>query len=142
MSALVPLAWLVLALLAATAILGVVAVMAWRRHPATGFPTTKVTTHIALQTTSIVLWTGFVVTSRPWVAWTTFAVITAGQVVGDLLMFASYRERHRRAEAVSYRAVAKDVLGFTRPVPAIHAITGALGWFTMLTVCVLVSLEP
>ncbi|BDZ38014.1 hypothetical protein [Microbacterium suwonense] len=133
------LAGLVLGFLAVTAILGVASLLAWRRHRAEDFPTTKVTTHIALQVASIMLWIVFLVTMRPWVAWTAFAVITAGQVFGDLLMFASYRARHRIAKAGSYIAVAKDVLGFTRPVPALHAIIGALGWLAMLVVCILAT---
>lgn len=78
---------------------------------------------------------------RTWIAWVAFAVITAGQVLGDLLMFASYRARHGIDSAAgNYVAVAKDVLGFSRPVPALHAIVGALGWFTMLGVCVFATL--
>lgn len=140
MSSIVLLAGLVLVFLATTAILGVASLMAWRRYRTAGFPTKKVTTHIALQGTSVVLWIVFLVTMQPWIAWIAFAVITAGQVFGDLLMFASYRARHRIAKVGSYVAVAKDVLGFTRPVPALHAIIGALGWFTMLIVCILATL--
>ena len=133
-------AGLVLVFLAATAILGVASLAAWRRHRTAGFPTRKVASHIALQSVSIVLWGVFLVTMQPWIAWAAFVVITAGQVFGDLLMFASYRARHRVTTVGSYAAVAKDVLGFTRPVPALHAIVGALGWFSMLAVCILATL--
>jgi len=140
MSPIVLLAGLALVFLAATATLGVASLAAWLRHRTADFPTSKITTHIALQATSFVLWIVFLVTMQPWIAWVAFAVITAGQVFGDLLMFASYRARHRIATAGNYVAVAKDVLGFTRPVPALHAIIGALGWFTMLAVCILATL--
>nr|WP_274635648.1 hypothetical protein [Microbacterium bovistercoris] len=140
MSPIALLAGLVLVFLATTAILGVASLAAWRRHRTADFPTKKVTAHVTLQGMSIVLWIVFLVTMQPWIAWAAFAVITAGQVFGDLLMFASYRARHRIAKAGSYGAVAKDVLGFRRPIPALHAIIGALGWFTMLTVCILATL--
>lgn len=140
MSPIALLAALVLVFLATTAILGVASLAAWRRHRTADFPTNKVATHIALQGASITLWIVFLVTMQPWIAWVAFAVITAGQVFGDLLMFASYRARHRIAAVGSYAAVAKDVLGFTRPVPALHAILGALGWVTMPIVCILATL--
>lgn len=140
MSPIVLLAGLVLIFLATTAILGVASLVAWRRHRSADFPAKKVTTHIALQGASVVLWIVFLVTMQPWIAWAAFAVITAGQVFGDLLMFASYRARHRIATGGSYITVAKDILGFTRPVPALHAIIGALGWFTMIAVCILATL--
>lgn len=131
---------IVLVLLAVTAILGAASLRAWLRHRTSGFPARKVTTHIVLQISAIVIWCVFLVTLQPWVAWAAFAVITVGQVFGDLLMFASYRARHRTAKAESYLAVAKDVLGFTRIAPALHAIIGALGWFSMLAVCILATL--
>lgn len=131
---------IVLVLLIATAVLGAASLTVWWRHRASGFPAMKVTTHVVLQISSIVIWCFFLVTLRPWVAWVAFAVITVGQVFGDLLMFASYRARHRTEKTGSYLAVAKDVLGFTRPIPALHAIVGALGWFSMLAVCILATL--
>lgn len=140
MSPIVSLAVLVLVFLAVTAILGVASLMAWRRHRGTGFPAKKIATHVSLQSASIVIWGIFLATMQPWIAWAAFAVITAGQVFGDLLMFASYRARHRVAQVRSYTAVAKDVLGFSRPLPALHAIIGALGWFAMLATCILTML--
>lgn len=140
MTAIVVLAGIVLVLLATTAVLGVASLTAWLRHRTSSFPMRKITIHVVLQGVSIVLWSIFLATLDPWVAWAAFIVITVGQIFGDLLMFASYRVRHRIARADSYLAVAKDVLGFTRPVPALHAIIGALGWFSMLTVCLLTAL--
>lgn len=140
MSAIVLLAGFVLVTLVATAILGLTTLGVWRRHRDAHFPTMKIAIHIALQGLSIVLWVGFLVTMQPWNAWASFAVITAGQVFGDLLMFASYRARNHVAKVGSYVAVARDVLGFSRPVAALHATVGALGWFTMLAVCIWVTL--
>lgn len=134
------LAELVLVFLTITAILGAASLVGWRRHRAARLPVKRAATHIALQSMSIVLWVIFIVTMQPRIAWASFVVITVGQVFGDLLMFASYRARHRVVKVGSYVAVAKDVLGFTRPVPALHAIVGALGWFTMLAVCILAML--
>ena len=132
MSPSVSLAVLVLVFLAVTAILGVASLMAWRRHRGTGFPAKKIATHVSLQSASIVIWGIFLATMQPWIAWAAFAVITVGQVFGDLLMFV--------AQVRSYTAVAKDVLGFSRPLPALHAIIGALGWFAMLATCILTML--
>lgn len=140
MSLITLLAGLVLAFLVITAALGVASLTAWLRHRNEGFPGMKVTTHVALQVSSIMIWIVFLFTMHPWIAWVAFAVITAGQVFGDLLMFASYRARHHITREGSYIAVAKDVLQFTRPVPALHAIFGALGWFTMLAVCIMTIL--
>jgi len=135
------LAGLTLLLLVMTSILGVVSLSTWRRHRNASFPTKRVAAHIALQVASTTFWVAFLVAMRTWIAWVAFAVITAGQVLGDLLMFASYRARHGIDSAAgNYVAVAKDVLGFSRPAPALHAIVGALGWFTMLGVCVFATL--
>lgn len=140
MSPTVPLAVLVLVCLAVTAILGVASLRAWWQRRGAGFPAKKIMAHVSLQSASVVIWVVFLVTMQPRLAWAAFAIITAGQVFGDLLMFASYRARHRIARVGSYAAVAKDVLGFSRPVPALHAIVGALGWFTMLATCILTML--
>lgn len=131
---------LVLLFLLITVLLGVASLMRWRRHRAADFPTKRIMAHVALQGMSILLWIVFLVTTQTWVAWVSFAVITTGQVFGDFLMFASYRARHRVAKVGNYATVAKDVLGFKRPIPALHAIVGALGWFSMLAVCVVASL--
>ena len=128
-------AGVVLIFLGATAGLGIASLAKWWQHRSQDFPEKKVTTHIVLQSTSIVMWVVFMVFMQPWIAWLTFATITVGQVFGDLLMFSSYRARHRVPKAGSYMAVAKDVLSFSRPSPALHAITGALGWFGMVAVC-------
>lgn len=140
MSPLASLALVVLLLLAITAVFGAASLLPWLRHRGAGFPATKIATHVALQGASIAIWVVFLVTMSPWIAWAAFAVITTGQVVGDMLMFASYRARHRVIRAPDYPAVAKDVLGFSRPAPALHAIVGALGWFTMLAACILATL--
>lgn len=130
----------VLCLLLATVVLGLLSLGKWLRVDAASAPAPKIAAHIILQVTSVALWVSFVVTANVWLAWVSFGVITAGQVVGDLLMFVSYRARHRLTGSVRYLAVAGDVLGFSRPTPALHAIVGALGWFTMLATCVVASI--
>ncbi|MGO1835538.1 hypothetical membrane protein [Actinomycetales bacterium JB111] len=133
-------AWGVLVALVATAVLGVTSLVLWRRHGAAGFPTAKVAAHVTLQVVSIALWVVFLLTTSPWLAWLTFGVITAGQVVGDLLMFASYRARRRVDRVGSYLAAAGELLRFSRPIPALHALIGAVGWFGMLLACLLATL--
>lgn len=125
-----------LALLVTTAALGLASLSRWLRHRSAGFPAAKVAAHVALQLVSIGLWTVFVASELLAVGWAAFLVITIGQVFGDLLMFASYRARHRDAARPGYRTVAADVLSFRRPVPALHALVGALAWFGMLGTCI------
>lgn len=105
-------AGVVLIFLGSTAGLGIASLAKWWQHRSQDFPEKKVTTHIVLQSTSIVMWVVFMVFMQPWIAWLTFATITVGQVFGDLLMFSSYRARHRVPKAGSYVAVAKDVFSF------------------------------
>ncbi len=129
----------VLALLLVTAALGLLALRRWWGRRGAGFPSGRIATHISLQLVSIGLWTAFALSDLLVLAWTAFAVITVGQVFGDLLMFASYRARRRVEGAVPYRAVARDVLGFSRPVAALHAVIGATGYFAMLAACIWAS---
>ncbi|MFT3873606.1 MAG: hypothetical protein QM714_13335 [Nocardioides sp.] len=128
---------LVLLLLAAA--LGLASLRAWARHRASGFPVAKISAHLTLQIISVGIWAAFAITGELPIAWVAFAVITVGQVFGDLLMFASYRARHPAAAGSNYRAVSGDVLSFRRPVPALHALTGALAWFGMLGICLLAT---
>lgn len=130
-----------LGLLVVTAALGFISLTRWLRHRNAGFPTPKVATHVALQVVSIGLWIAFISTGLLTLAWTTFVVITVGQVFGDLLMFASYRARHPEVAKPGYQAVSGDVLGFARPVAAFHALVGALAWFGMLAICIIASLD-
>lgn len=130
---------IVLGLLLVTAALGIASLVRWARHRASGFPTARIVAHVSLQTLSIGLWAAFAVTGMLPLAWTTFVVITVGQVLGDLLMFASHRARHPGVERPGYRAVAADVLSFRRRAPALHATVGALAWFGMLALCIAAS---
>ncbi len=127
-------------LLLVTVTLGLVSLRTWLSFRTKPVPAAMIATHIALQVTSIGLWIAFIATTNTWLAWATFVVITVGQVFGDLLMFASYRARHRVTATVRYRTVAGDVLRFSRPIPALHALFGASGYFTMLATCILASL--
>ncbi|ALJ18460.1 hypothetical protein [Microbacterium sp. No. 7] len=129
-----------LVLLLVAAAFGLTSLLAWMRHRGSGIPpVAKIATHVALQVVSIGVWTAFVVTGSAPVAWAAFAIITVGQVFGDLLMFASYRARHPGTTRPGYRAVSGDVLGFRRPAAALHALVGAIAWFGMLGICILAS---
>lgn len=139
MSILTALAAVDLVLLVVTALLGLASLLAWARHRAAGFPTGRIAGHIVLQLAGIGVWAWHVATGSIALAWAAFGILTAGQVLGDLLMLASRRARHP-GEAGGYRAAAADVLGFRRPVPALHAIVGAVAWFGMLGLCFVVML--
>lgn len=129
---------LVLALCAAG--LGLASLTAWVRHRASGrLPAAKIVTHLTLQVLGIAAWTAFLITGALPIGWTAFAVLTVGQVFGDLLMFASYRARNPGTLRPHYLAVGGDVLSFRRPVPALHALVGALAWFGMLAICIVAT---
>jgi len=136
MSPLTALAITDLALLVAAAALGLTSLLAWLRHRQSGFPTTKAIAHIVLQVIAIGVWCAFAVTGAVAAGWAAFVIITAGQVVGDLLMFASYRARHPDDPRPRYLTAGGDVLSFRRPVPALHALVGAIAWFGMLAICI------
>jgi len=125
-----------LVLLVAAASLGLASLLGWLRHPEAAFPTAKAVTHLALQLVAIAVWVAFVVSGAVAAAWAAFVIITLGQVFGDLLMFASYRARRPGVAQPGYLAVGGDVLSFRRPVPAMHALVGALAWFGMLAICI------
>lgn len=125
-----------LAFLLVTGSIGLSMLVHWWRQNDAGFPTFKLVTHAILQVTSIALWVSFIVTQELALAWTTFTVITVGQTLGDLVMFASYRSRMSVVGSVPYFAAARDVLSFRRPAPAVHAICGAIAWFGMLAICI------
>lgn len=132
------LSWIVLALFIPTAAFGVVNATRWSR--AGGPPTRQIVIHATLQVVSAALWLAFTLTQSVWLAWTTFAVIFVAMVLGDRLMFASYKARHPGAARAgydsSYFRVAGDVLSFRRPPAALHAIIGALVFFGMLAACI------
>lgn len=128
-----------LVLLAAAAALGLASLIVWSRHRAGGFPVVKIAIHVVLQVLSIGLWIAFVLAGTVPFAWIAFAVITVGQLFGDLLMFASYRARHPGALKPGYRAVSGDALSFRRPAASFHALVGAAAWFGMLAICILAT---
>ncbi|MFT4295108.1 MAG: hypothetical protein QM582_06820 [Micropruina sp.] len=126
-----------LALLLVAAGLGLTALLGWLRHRGSGrLPAAKIAAHLSLQLIGIATWVAFLVTGAAAVAWVAFAVLTVGQVFGDLLMFVSYRARYPGTARPHYLAVGGDVLSFRRPAPALHALVGALAWFSMLAICI------
>ncbi|CAG7602432.1 hypothetical protein ACFPZL_00260 [Leucobacter soli] len=127
-----------LVVLIAAAAFGAASLLAWARHRTDAFPVKKIVAHVALQLMSIGIWMAFVITGRAAVAWAAFVVITVGQVFGDLLMFASHRARHPGAHS-SYLGIGGEVLSFRRPLPAFHALVGAVGWFGMLAICIIAT---
>lgn len=128
-----------LGLLVVAAAYGTVNALRWHRFDPQHVPVTKLTLHVTLQLVAVALWSVFLSTEEVVVAWIAFAVLTLGQGVGDVLMFASHRARHRTSGKVAYLQVALDVLRFRRPAAALHAIIGASAYFLMLVTCVLAS---
>lgn len=128
-----------LALLVITAGLGLTAFISWLQHRDTRLPVVKLSTHIFLQAVAILLWLIFVISDILVFAWLSFGILTLGQVFGDLLMFASFRSRNSNNSQLKYLSVARDVLGFKRPVPGFHALIGAVSWFGMLAICIIAT---
>lgn len=130
--------WIVLALFLPTAVFGIMNAVRWVH--AGGQPTRRIAIHATLQGASAALWLAFTLTQLVWLAWTTFAVIFIAMVLGDRLMFSSYKARHpgnaRAGYNSSYFTVAGDVLSFRRPPAALHAIVGAFLFFGMLAACI------
>lgn len=125
-----------LVMLLITAGFGYASLRGWLRHRGRDFPAFKVPIHLTLQIVGIVAWAAFVFTGAVFVAWTAFVILTAGQVVGDLLMFASYRARHPEIVKLKYLSAGGDVLSFRRPNAGFHATFGAIAWFGMLAICI------
>lgn len=130
------LAVVALILLLVTAAFGLSSLLAWSRHRAAGFPIAKIVWHIVFQALGIGVWGVFAVTGAVPFAWFAFVILTAGQVFGDLLMFASYRARHPDRTERRYFAIGGEVLSFARPAAALHALIGAIAWFGMLALSI------
>lgn len=127
-------------ILLASAGFGFASLRVWARYRPQGFPASKVATHLSLQLTATATWIGFVFTGSLIVAWIAFALITIGQVFGDLLLFALYRARHPDRPHTSYLSIGGDVLSLRRPHAGFHALFGAIAWFGMLGICVYASI--
>jgi hypothetical protein len=88
-------------------------------------------------------WAAYTATDdRPrWLAAVVLLVlITAGMPSGDQLMLRAWRARATRAGhpvptgVRAYLAAARDIMAFGRPTASMHAILGAVGFFTVLLV--------
>ena len=88
-------------------------------------------------------WAAYTATDdRPrWLAAVVLLVlITVGMPSGDQLMLRAWRARVTRDHGLvpmgvrAYLAAARDVLAFGRPTASLHAILGAVGFFSVLLV--------
>jgi len=75
-----------------TAALGVSELLSWRSSSSK--PPPLVYRHAATALTGLALWTGFVATGRPPLAWVAFAVLALNNGLGDLLTTAGWRSRN------------------------------------------------
>jgi len=124
-------------ILIVTAALGLTALVQWGKRGGGAVPTAKAVAHATIQITALALWVGFIATGEIWLAWTTFGIITAGQVAGELLAYARFHARHPDVTRPGYLQVVGD--GMKLPVPAFHAWVGAVGWFGMLAICIVAT---
>jgi hypothetical protein len=88
-------------------------------------------------------WAAYTATdARPrWLAAVVLLVlITAGMPSGDQLMLRAWRARATRdgrpvpTGGWAYLAAARDIMAFGRPTASLHAILGAVGFFSVLLV--------
>ena len=140
MSTIQVLSWVVFVVLAATVAFGVTNAVRWARHATGSFPLGLILTHGVVQCVAVTLWLVFAVEALVVLGWVSFVIATAGQVLGDGLMLRSHSSR-RPGTPAGYRAAAASTLSFRRPISALHAICGAVAWFSMLGICIAASVS-
>ena len=97
-----------------------------------------VVTHVAVAAASLVAWMAFVVTGAVAWGWVAFAIVTAGNAIGDSMLVRRHRRRagtrgFRRDYGAAIAAVFRGRM--PRPV-AFHALFAGVVYFTCLGVCI------
>lgn len=134
----------VLVLWIAVALLGATALLLWlrARRPGSPFPTRLVVSHVGCALVGLSLWVAFLTSGSLWWAWTAFAVLTVGNVLGDLMLTGNFRAVSGRSRGWSdYGAAIAETLRFRRPIPSLHALVGGVLYFTALATCIAASLR-
>ncbi|WP_375001043.1 hypothetical protein [Aeromicrobium sp. CTD01-1L150] len=126
-----------------TVVVGLVALLQWRRRAAwSRLPTRLVTLHAAAAVAGTAVWTVHVGTGSLVAAWTCFVVANVTNGLGDAVLTRRYRMRTAARGSVPHdygRAVLEIVRGRRPNVALLHALVGAVTYFSTLVACVLAT---
>lgn len=129
----------VLVLLVVQSLVGLLALLRWRRALRAGarFPTVLVTVHVVVALTATALWVVRLLAGGDGWAWAAFVVLLVGNGLGDLVLAG----RWRLDEAVGGRwlrgwvSAAKGLLTPRRRVGAAHATLAGVTTVLVLVAC-------
>ena len=124
-----------------TAVVGVLALVQWRRRRRrqSPFPTRLVAGHVGAVTLGLALWTAYVVSGQLWTAWLTFVVVNAANALGDTILLGRFRAVAGLGGswARDYRRALGAVLkGKYPPLRSLHGILGGVTFVATLAACV------
>lgn len=117
---------------------GVTLFIGWLRH-ANGRSARTVIAHLALSLSGLALWAWFVVTGSIVPAWFAFAIITAGNTFGDMMLLGRARRLEPGATTLRQRygvAISAAFRGKLPPRVAFHAVFSGVVYFGCLGVCI------
>lgn len=98
-----------------------------------------VISHVLLSLLGLVSWVGFMVTGALVAAWTAFACITVGNILGDVMLLGRARRIAPEADTIRrrYAVAISSILRGTLPRRvSFHALFSAVVYFTCLGVCI------
>ena len=110
----------------------------WLRHARRRGARTVVW-HLALSLSGLALWVWFVVTGALAPAWIAFAIITAGNTFGDIMLLGRARRIDPEAKTIWQRygvAITAMARGKLPPRVSFHALFSAVVYFGCLGVCI------
>jgi hypothetical protein len=131
MAAVVLIAWII------QGAVGLTLFVDWlRRGPRRGART--VIPHVVLTLLGLALWVGFMVTGALAAAWISFAILTAGNIFGDMMLLRRARRIAPGATTIrqGYAAAVSSILRRALPPRvSFHALFSAVVYFPCLGVC-------
>jgi len=110
----------------------------WLRH-ARGRGARTVVSHVVLSLSGLVFWGWFMFTGAVPLAWIAFAIITAGNTFGDVMLLARARRLAPGAKTIWQQygvAISAIFRGELTPQVSFHTLFSAVVFFTCLGVCI------
>ncbi len=110
----------------------------WLRH-ADGRNARTVIAHLVLSLSGLAFWVWFVASGLLLPAWIAFAIITAGNTLGDMMLLGRARSLAPEATTIGKRygvAISAIFRGRMPPRVAFHALFSGLVYFGCLAVCI------
>jgi hypothetical protein len=117
---------------------GLTLFIGWLRH-ANGRNPRTVVAHLVLSLSGLAFWVWFVVTGSIVPAWIAFAIITAGNTLGDMMLLGRARRLAPEATTLAQRygvALSAMFRGKLPPRVAFHAVFSGVVYFGCLGVCI------